>query len=120
MLAVLPVGDNPGDGWESSVLRGSIELRELLDVAKFAVLLDRVKIGQRVADIGRACMLGLGLAGHSVILAVRLCPIGYIVGPGYVGFVEQVGEIGPGIIGPFLGGRSMRSPASNDDVIRIL
>src|SRR2546422_30609 len=75
MFAVLAVGDNPGNGWESSVLRGSIELRELLNVAKLAVLLDRVKIGQRVPDIGRACMLRLGGAGHSVILTVRLCSV---------------------------------------------
>src|SRR5437763_6782195 len=100
MFTILAIGYNPGDGWQGAVLGGSVEVVQLLDVAKLAILFHCVKVGQRIPDLWRSRTLWLRSAAHrGIIFTVGLRSICYIVGPTYFSFVEQVRKIGPGIVG---------------------
>ena len=96
VLAVVLGGHDPRHRRERPVLRGGVEVRDRLDVAELAVLLDGVEARQRVPDAGRGGALRRrDAAQRLVVLAVGLPTGREVVAPAHVVLVQQVGEVGP-------------------------
>src|SRR5207245_9855724 len=53
---------------------------------------------QRVPDLRRAGALRLLGARRGVIVAVRLCPLGHIVGPTDIRLVEEIRQVCPCVV----------------------
>ena len=80
--------------------RGPEEVRDRGHVAELVVVADRVEPGQRVPDPRRLGTLPESRADHRARLAVRLTAGEDVVPPGDVVLMEQVREVGPGVVRP--------------------
>src|SRR5262245_29980706 len=100
MLADLVIRDHPVDGREVSVLRGREEVIDGLDVPQLAILAHVGEIRQGIPDSGCLRALRLRLAEHgAVVVAIGLAAFEDVVAPGDVMPVEEIGEIGPRVVG---------------------
>ncbi len=99
MFALFPIWRHPRNCWQRAILGGRVEIAHRLDVGELPILLDGVKIRQRVPNPWRLRPLPHGSTRCRVIIAVRLCARRDIIGPTHVGLMQQVGEVCPGIIG---------------------
>src|SRR5260221_1297842 len=67
MFAVLPIRHNPGNCRQGTVFRGGKKLPERLDIAKLAVLPDRIEVGQRIPTFTCSRLVRLWPARHRVV-----------------------------------------------------
>src|SRR5437660_11922284 len=116
MLAVLAVGDDPGDRRQLPRPRVGEEVRRGLDVAELLVLNDGYEVRQWVPDRGRADVLGLRRTHHLPVAAVGLRPLRDVVAPRDTVLVQEVGEVGPAVVLP--GPMRVRALAPTVDVRR--
>ncbi len=99
MLAVGTAGRDPGNGRQVAILGGVEIVGDIGDVVQLTVLLDGVEVGQRIPDAGGLGPLLGGRAAHRVVRAVGLGAAFDVIPPADLALVQQVGEVGPGIIG---------------------
>src|SRR5579884_238483 len=98
MLALLTVRCYPRNAWKSSRLGLRVEVLQRLDIGNLMVLTHGVEAGKRVPDAG--CSVGLrhSRTEHGVRCAIRLRTGCHVISPGDVMLVQEVREVGPGIV----------------------
>src|ERR1700690_894295 len=98
MFAVPAAGGDPTDRGQRSLVGILIEVGDVGDILKLAILFDRVKKGQWIPDAGRFGILVYRRAVGGIIGAVGFRTGLDVVLPGDLILEEQVGQVGPGIV----------------------
>ena len=99
MVADRVARNQPRDGGKASLARIAEEPAHGLDVAHLPVLVHGCEPRQRVPDPRRRRALSNRAADHLVLGAVRLRSGEDVVAPGDMAHVQQVREVGPGVVG---------------------
>ncbi len=99
MLALPPGRHDPGHRGKLVGGEVVVERLESLDVADLTVLLNRLKEGERVPDLRRPGVLCQRHARQVAIGAVGLHAIFDVVLPADLCAVQQIGQIGPRVVG---------------------